>query len=489
MRRVHQLIIIVFISIIFIAQPTFIGEIPSTSTLETNIIEGPYGGVRLNKDDVSLLYLNGSFYQMGLQLGSLIQEEFSINYRAFHSYYEDMGISKTKLINLWHKQKSYVPIEVKEFIHGCADAMNLSFDDVACIWVAEGAAYTHHCSSFAAWGNATVSGELIHARSLEFPLTIKDPVTGSMIQDYPVIVIADPDDHLAFTYPTYAGYVIEDGMNEEGIAISNMWSPNNDQTSYGAPMGIRIFEALYKASSADEAIDILTSKRTYGYNFIVSDAKVPIGYAVETTASKSYAGTWDDPSEQIAPFWPIEDVVRRSNCFLDPNLALEQRTVVGNHIHEAGRAVANRRQRFTRLVGFPYQALNMRIVRQVKHRPMTAGEKYRVIIGRLETVIEGGEAFQCGPGTLVVICRLVVLQAVGIQRRIASRRAGDCDLIAAVEKLVIGNRKLFKPETGLVVIIDTMMAGDNHQDMLTHGAPLIHDREERIEANRMDLNA
>jgi hypothetical protein len=327
MRRVVQLIILGSILFILIAQPSFLGENPATSSLRSNVIEGPYGGVRLNKDDVSLLYINGSFYQMGLQLGSLIKDEFTINYRAFHAYYEEMGIPKTELINLWNKQQSFVPVEVKDYIQGCADALNLSFNDVACIWVAEGAAYSHHCSSYAAWGNATLTGELIHARSLEFPLTIQDPVTGSMIQDYPVIVIVDPDDYYAFTYPTYAGYVIEDGMNEEGIAISNMWSENHDQTSYGEPMGIRIFEALYKASSADEAIAILTSNRTYGYNFIVSDAEIPIGYAVETTASKYYAGTWDDPSEQIAPFWPIEQVVRRSNCYLDPSLALEQRTI------------------------------------------------------------------------------------------------------------------------------------------------------------------
>ena len=333
MRRVHQLVIIDCIILFLIAQPTCIGENPSTSTLQSSIIEGPYGGVRLNKDDVSLLYINGSFYEMGLQLGSLIQQEFTINYRAFHAYYEEMGIPKTELIDLWNKQQSYVPSEVKDYIQGCADALNLSFNDVACIWVAEGAAYNHHCSSYSAWGNATLTGELIHARSLEFPLTIKDPVTGSMIQDYPVIVIADPDDYYAFTYPTYAGYVIEDGMNVEGIAISNMWSENHDQTSFGEPMGIRIFEALYKASSADEAIDIITSKRTYGYNFIVSDAEIPIGYAVETTAGKAYAGTWDDPSEQIAPFWPIEHVVRRTNCFLDPSLALEQRTIYNpNHL-------------------------------------------------------------------------------------------------------------------------------------------------------------
>jgi hypothetical protein len=332
MRRVMQLIILLFVISFLIIQPSYIGNKTITKPLTSTIVEGPYGGVRLNKDQISLLYINGSFYQMGLQLGSLLQDEFSINFRAFHSYYNDIGIPKMNLVELWEKQESYVPVEVKDYIQGCADSLNLSFYDIACIWVAEGAAYTHHCSSYAAWGNATYTGELVHARSLEFPLTIKDPLTGSMIQDHPVIVIADPDDYYAFTYPTYAGYVIEDGMNEVGIAISNMWSDNNDQTNFGEPMGIRIFEALYKAGTADEAIDILTSKRTYGYNFIVSDAKIPIGYAVETTAGKFYAGTWNDPSEQIAPFWSIEDVVRRSNCFLNPSLALEQRPIYNpNH--------------------------------------------------------------------------------------------------------------------------------------------------------------
>ena len=142
-----------------------------------------------------------------------------------------------------------------------------------------------------------------------------------------MIIIADPDDYHAFTYPTFAGYVVEDGMNEQGIAISNMWSENNDQTDVGKPMGIRIFEALYSASTIDDAIDIMTSDRTYGYNFIISDAKIPVGYAVETTANKHYSGTWDDPIEQIKPFWAIKDVVRRSNCFLDPDISQEQRDI------------------------------------------------------------------------------------------------------------------------------------------------------------------
>ena len=325
MKRVVTLIVILFLTTVLIYQPVSISDEDGDNPPARNLIYGKYGGVRLDEQEVSLLYINGSFYEMGLQLGSLIEEEFSINYRAFTSFYDTQGIGKNDLISLWKQQEPYVTREVKDYIQGCADSLNITYNDLACIWVAEGAAYTHKCSSFSAWGEATYTGELIHARSLEFPLSIEDPITHSFIQDYPVIVIADPTDYYAFTYPTYAGYVVEDGMNEMGIAISNMWSDNHDQTNLGTPMGIRIFEALYSSGNAEEAIDVMTSDRTYGYNFIISDAKVPIGYAVETTANKWYAGTWNDPNEKIKPFWAIEDVVRRSNCFLHPDLAEEQR--------------------------------------------------------------------------------------------------------------------------------------------------------------------
>ena len=77
MRRVVQLIILLFIISFLVIQPSYIGNKTITKPLSSTIVEGPYGGVRLNKDQISLLYINGSFYQMGLQLGSLLQEEFS----------------------------------------------------------------------------------------------------------------------------------------------------------------------------------------------------------------------------------------------------------------------------------------------------------------------------------------------------------------------------------------------------------------------------
>jgi len=250
-----------------------------------------------------------------------------LNTRAFRHYYEELGIYQKELMDLWTIQRSYVPQEVIDYIQGCEDALEVPFEDVAGIWVAEGAAYIHKCSSFAAWGPATKDGKLIQMRSLEFPLSIQDPLTGDFVQDSPILVICDPIDHHAFMYPTFAGYVVEDGINEKGISVSNMWSPSNDQICSGEPMGIRLFEVLYSASTAQEAIEILTRDETFGYNFVVSDSKVPIGYAVESTAHQYYAGTSDDPVESIKPFWSIPNVVRRTNCFLDPSLASSQRDI------------------------------------------------------------------------------------------------------------------------------------------------------------------
>jgi hypothetical protein len=156
-------------------------------------------------------------------------------------------------------------------------------------------------------------------------LDVKDPVTGTYIQENPVLVIANPENGYSFFYPTIAGHVIEGGINEKGVSVTNMWSENNDRTKHGKPMSVRFFEALYKASTAEEAIDIITSNRTFGYNFVVSDGDVPIGYAVETTANHSYFGTWDNPTESNRPFWQIKHAVRRTNFYLDSKLATFQR--------------------------------------------------------------------------------------------------------------------------------------------------------------------
>jgi len=218
-------------------------KISKTSNIQTlnekfNIISK--GCIEQN-NQVKILHLTGSFYEMGYQLGYFLKNEIKRNLRAF-------GLSDTdknnNYSNLWDIQKNYIPDEIIDYIQGTADAAGLSFDEVGCIWIWERNC-SIHCSSFIADGSATKNNEIIHVYSLDFPVHPIDPVTGLCVFEDPVLIIGEPDEGYAFMYPSFAGYVIESGVNEEGIAISNTVSPCKDENDYGSPVGIRIFEALY----------------------------------------------------------------------------------------------------------------------------------------------------------------------------------------------------------------------------------------------------
>ena len=78
---------------------------------------------------------------------------------------------------------------------------------------------------------------------------------------------------------------------------------------------------LDRCATGEEAVNILSSNRTCGTNFVLSDANVPIGYALDQTANISYVGTWNDPIEDTDPFWQIKDVTRRTPGYIDPACA------------------------------------------------------------------------------------------------------------------------------------------------------------------------
>lgn len=56
------------------------------------------------------------------------------------------------------------------------------------------------------------------------------------------------------------------------------------------------------ADSKEKAMNYLINNRTTGWNFVLSDVKVPIGYVTETTANYSYVGTYDSYVESINLF-------------------------------------------------------------------------------------------------------------------------------------------------------------------------------------------
>ena len=276
------------------------------------------------RDGVTILYVNGSHYQMGYQHGYLLREKVQENVRAF-LHYAAAAISYDALLAMWETSQPYVPPEYFEELQGIADGANLSFNDIAAsIMAIEWA--DHGCYGIAAWGPATVNGLLYHARSFDLPSTIQDPVTGIYPYENSVLVVRKPTNGSASLCPSIAGsFHTGGGMNDQRVSIGIQICWSKDQTMQGNPYHFRVQQALDDATTAEEAIQIITTNRTHGFNFIISQVNPSAGFIVEQSANHTYVGTYNNTVESIHPFWSIDYVVRRTNCFIDPTIAATQR--------------------------------------------------------------------------------------------------------------------------------------------------------------------
>jgi len=283
------------------------------------------GGWLEERDGVNILHVSGSYYEMGYQHGYLLKEGCIENIRAFLDY-TLRKFSYDELIEIWDTMKKYIPTPYIEELHGLADGSGVSFENISIVYAATECTSFMGCFGIAAWGNATVDGKLYHARSWDLPFDIRDPVSGKCVHENSVLIIRKPDNGFASLCPSVAGALNgAGGINEKGIGIGAEICWSNDQGFNGPPILIRVQWLLDYADTIEQALDILTTNRTLGWNFIVSDCKVPVGYSVEISANHSYIGTWDDPVEANKPFWSIKNVVRRTNFYINPTLAATQR--------------------------------------------------------------------------------------------------------------------------------------------------------------------
>jgi len=329
----HKKCVIIIIIIILVS---------STISASTNYVNNKNTLIKVSKNDllegawlkvengVKIIYIHGSNYQMGYQLGYLLKEPYMRDYRSYeYSCEHDMGINKSDLLDAWDKNKDFVPDEYKEEMQGRADALNLNFEEVAVIETLNQFlfAFRKACSGFAAWGPATKDGKLYHIRSHECSLkTPFDPETKIPCYENEHLVIRNPDNGYASISPTTILDVgVEGGFNEKGICVGYKASPCDDNSMYGTPSTIRQLMVLDHASTLDEAVEIINSNTTIGLNYIISDSNIKKAVAVEQSANYSYVGTWDNPSESNSRYWSIDHVVRRGNCFIDPLVASTQK--------------------------------------------------------------------------------------------------------------------------------------------------------------------
>jgi hypothetical protein len=283
------------------------------------------GGWLEELDDVKILHLSGSYYDMGYQHGFLLSDEIGEVMRAQLVLFQNAGYTFEKLVEVWDIMNDYLPIEYHEEMQGMADGAGMPFEEVAVLCMIPAVfnvPFNDACCEISLWGNATADGKLIHIRSWDWGMQISDPETGKLLQENIILIIRNPIVGYASVIPEFPGAICcWHGINEKGIAVGENTCVTWDTTFNGISPAFRMRMVMDSAATAEEAITILTADRTCGTNFVLSDANVPIGYALDQSANISYVGTWNNPVEGTDPFWQIEDAVRRTPMYIDPACA------------------------------------------------------------------------------------------------------------------------------------------------------------------------
>ena len=276
-------------------------------------------------DGVKILHLNGSYYEMGYQHGYLLKDEIWASFRTQLVFCERNDYDYERILDVWYNMEPHIPEKYKEEMQGLADGTNMTFEQVAVInTIPEifNNFFEEACCGISIWGDATVDGKLYHIRSYDWPFNLTDPETGTYFQELSLLIVRTPETGYASVIPEYAGDISAyNGINENGIVVGENTCVTKDITHHGISPAFRMRMVMDEAATAEETIEILTSNRTCGTNFVISDANVPCGYALDQSANISYVGTWDDPVEDTYPYWQIEDVVRRSPMYIYPKLA------------------------------------------------------------------------------------------------------------------------------------------------------------------------
>jgi hypothetical protein len=137
-----------------------------------------------------------------------------------------------------------------------------------------------HCSGFALMNGATKDGHVYHGRVLDY-------MRGVGLEQNAVVIVHQPDVGHAWVNISYAGFVGSvTAMNEKGISIGEMGGRGYGNWD-GKPMAQLMREVMEKASTLDEAVEIMRKgPRTCEYYYVIADGNAKTAVGIGATPDK-----------------------------------------------------------------------------------------------------------------------------------------------------------------------------------------------------------
>ena len=250
------------------------------------------------------MHLQGSSYEIGHQHGSLVSDEVR---RLSHRLVYGVGLLYSLKKGEWfpaaarklvERQRPFIASAYFEEMRGIADGSGVPLD---LIQAANIFPEFFHCSGVALMGAATVGGELLHARVLDY-------MVGVGLQDHAtVMAVSRPGVNRFVTvgYVAFIGSVT--GMNEKQVAIGEMGGRGEGAWD-GIPMSLLIRQSLETCDTLEDVERLMReSPRTCEYYYLISDGKGPsaLGIAATPNTFETFGpGEWHERLSQ-----PIKDAV------------------------------------------------------------------------------------------------------------------------------------------------------------------------------------
>lgn len=124
-----------------------------------------------------------------------------------------------------------------------------------------------HCSGFALMGEATAGRRIYHGRVLDY-------LRGIGLEANAVVTVNQPDEGHSWVNVGYAGFTGSvTAMNDQHISIGEMGGRGEGNWD-GKPMAQLVREVMEKASTLDEAVEIMRrGPRTCEYFYVIADGR------------------------------------------------------------------------------------------------------------------------------------------------------------------------------------------------------------------------
>lgn len=191
---------------------TLLGTIclSGNTTAEGN--NGDPAGFSERIGNITVLSLNGTWYEMGRQYGELAGEQLREVFDFCYEMIEAREGNSEQAVAIIGSQVEQMPYTIREFFRGAAETSGLTEDQLYTANAAERVAGLPKCSMAAIWGDYAADGMIV-GRNYDYGEIFKD-----LRNDVLVTVFNPADGALSTATVGYAGEIYAvNGMNEAGF--------------------------------------------------------------------------------------------------------------------------------------------------------------------------------------------------------------------------------------------------------------------------------